>query len=88
MCVCTLAGQILIPGGHDMQLQCYYSPNCTSGTESYSNIAIFSMPNICCLIIVSEDATKLLTPNDSHDMHQYSFRLNDGECRPCDGEFL
>ena len=89
-----MTGQVSIPSG--IRVQCFQSSDCAPGTNDGNEI-MTTEPNYnpCCIETSvdysdyydnpgSYDSNDLLRDNPS----EISFRLNDGECRPCDREFL
>ena len=89
-----MAGQITLPSG--IRVQCFQSSNCAPDTKDDNEIMTTEANyNPCCVdTLVSYedyyqdsniyDASDLLCDNPS----EVSFLLNDGECRPCDREYL
>ena len=89
-----MTGQITIPSG--IRVQCFQSSNCAPNTKDGNEIMTTEANyNPCCIETSVDygdyyyydyryDSNDLLRDNPS----EVSFRLNDGECRPCDREFL
>ena len=91
-----------VPSG--IRVQCFMSSDCAAGTEDGSEIMTTEANfNPCCIKRSSDDPntfavnynhyTNNFFDYDSNDLlldnpNEISFRLNDGECRPCDREFL
>ena len=95
-------GQITIPSG--IRVQCFQSSNCAPDTQDGNEIMTTEANlNHCCIKRSSDDPNTLAYSYDDYYEDYYdidsnellrdnpserSFRLNDGECRPCDREFL
>ena len=88
-----MTGQVSIPSG--IRVQCFQSSDCASDTKDGEIMTTEANYNPCCIetsVDYSDyydypsryDSDDLLRDNPS----EISFRLNDGECRPCNREFL
>ena len=97
-----MADQITIPSG--IRVQCFISSDCAPDTEDGNEIMTTEANyNPCCIKRSLDDPNTFAVSYDDYGNYYYnydsndllrdnpseaSFQLNDGECRPCDREFL